>query len=319
MKDVHGILAADIHIRPDKPECRTDDYFQAIERKIDRIFSRAEQFNCPLYIAGDLGERSTWPNWLLTWFINKVYAYEIQVVIIPGQHDLPGHELSRWRESALGVLAAAGAITLLGTDGKGREGHVFGGEGVKIYPFPFEVPIRQIRKRADDIPCMAMTHQLVTGGKNDLEWEEEKGSTGLALLKKFPGYDLILSGDNHKPFVIEYEGRLLVNPGSMMRSRADQIDHQPRIYLWNINDNTVEEDFLPIEDGVVSREHVEIETERKEKSLAYVKHLKMGYEITLSFKDNMKKALTENRIIKRVKDKINKFMGEDNSDERKRR
>ena len=117
---------------------------------------------------------------------------------------------------------------------------------------------------------------------------------GLALLKKFPEYDLILTGDNHKPFVVEYEGRYLVNPGSMMRTTAAQVDHTPRVYLWYAESNKIDIHYLPITDDVVSREHL-LPTKKKEENEkrmdSFITALKNKKELKFSFRDNMNASL----------------------------
>ena len=52
-----AILAADLHIRPDTPVCRTDDYWAAQERKIDFILDLMREHDCPLLVAGEFTGR----------------------------------------------------------------------------------------------------------------------------------------------------------------------------------------------------------------------------------------------------------------------
>ena len=60
-----AILAADLHIRADTPLCRTDDYINAQWNKLNFIFDLCQKNDCPLLVAGDIGNKSQWPNWLL--------------------------------------------------------------------------------------------------------------------------------------------------------------------------------------------------------------------------------------------------------------
>ena len=53
-----AILCADLHIRPDTPICRTDDFFDAMSKKIDFILSLSKEHNCPILMAGDLGHKA---------------------------------------------------------------------------------------------------------------------------------------------------------------------------------------------------------------------------------------------------------------------
>ena len=53
---------------------------------------------------------------------------------------------------------------------------------------------------------------MVYEGKKS--WPGMKAGNALDMLKRLNGYDLIITGDNHKQFTVEYNGRWLINPGS---------------------------------------------------------------------------------------------------------
>jgi hypothetical protein len=126
------------------------------------------------------------------------------------------------------------------------------------------------------------------------------------LLRKYPMYDLIVTGDNHKPFVEEYEGRLLVNPGSIFRLTAGQIEHKPRVYLWYALTNTVEPVYLPIEKDVISREHIEIVEERNNRIDAFISSFNGDWNAHTSFEDNLEEFRKVNNVEKSVMDIIYK-------------
>jgi predicted phosphodiesterase len=88
-------------------------------------------------------------------------------------------------------------------------------------------------------------------------WYDPDSVSSKTLLRKAKQFDLIITGHNHDSFVIKVGGRLLVNPGSIMRSTTKQINHKPRVYLWYDEDNHVEPVFLPIEKNVLSTEVIE--------------------------------------------------------------
>jgi len=279
------ILTADWHIRADTPTSRTDDFTAVMWRKVQFINDLADEHNIPILIAGDVGHRSQWPNWLVEKFMSIIS--DIEIIAIPGQHDLPGHNLDAIRQSGFGILKRAGYLnsTLL-----------LNSILQSIAVFPYGTNITKTNA------VIAMTHQMVTKGKS--EWPGQVASSAKSLLKKFPDYKLILSGDNHQPFVVEYEGRLLVNPGSMMRSTADQIDHRPRVYLWEAKSNSVEAVYLPIEQGVIDRSHIDTKKEKDARIEAYTTRLSERYEVGLSYEENLKAYFEENRTRQPIKDRI---------------
>lgn len=307
-KKADAILSADTHLRPDAPTCRTDNFFVAQDKKLDFILDLCKKNDCPLLVAGDFGHKALnngWPTWFLRHIINKLK--DTEVFVIPGQHDLPNHRLDLWKQSGIGVLHEAEAIQVLLNDYRTitvNPSNTFPTSKFVLFPFPYGAKITSIirNKFEFDVPVVAMSHQMVI--ENTELWPGQTAQTGHQLLKQFPEYDLILSGDNHNPFVVEYKNRLLVNPGSMMRTTAAQIDHKPRVYLWYAKENKVTPVFLPIEQNVISRAHIEIAEERSERMDAYTKHAREDVEIELSYPDNIKRYLEKHRTQGRVKTKI---------------
>lgn len=120
------------------------------------------------------------------------------------------------------------------------------------------------------------------------------------LLDKFPQFDLIVTGHNHKAFVVEKDGRVLVNPGSLTRQEADKDEHKPRVYLWYAKSNTVTPVYLPIEKNVISREHLDRVKERDERISAFVERLDTDWQIGISFEENLERFEKENKVRKSV-------------------
>lgn len=312
-KNADVICCADLHIRPDTPAGRKDNYTIAIWRKVDFILDlSAQNGNCPILVAGDLGNKpgdrgekgeriieNAWPPWLLETLINKFQGHNI--IVIPGQHDLPNHRLDLWKRSGIGVLHAAGAITLLGPYDLENN---LGFKNFSLYGFPYGINI--IRPSFEkDIRTIAMAHISVI--ENKPRWPGDNAITGHSLLKQFPEYDLILTGDNHKPFVAEYKGRLLVNPGSMMRNTIDQKDHKPRVFLWYADENKVVPVFLPIEENVFDEKYIEAQQKSEAKDERFntlITRVKQDVEIKLSFETNVQTYLDKFRTEKSVIDKI---------------
>lgn len=140
--------------------------------------------------------------------------------------------------------------------------------------------------------------------KNNPLWPGQKDPKGNTILKKFIEFSIVHSGDNHNPFTAEYKNRVLVNPGSIMRSTAAQIHHKPRVYLWCASTNKVEPIYLPIKKGVVSRDHIEQQEEQDERRNAYVARMKTDYEISFSYEGNLEKHIKENDVEKEVEERI---------------
>ena len=162
----------------------------------------------------------------------------------------------------------------------------------------------QIIDNYDGDKEIALCHMMVIKDQKHKLWPDQQAQSAKRLLKKFPCYDLIVSGDNHQSFVVEYEGRILVNPGSLMRMSANQIDHQPSVYLWYAEENKIERVYLPIEKDVINTFHLEEVKDRNTRIESFINRLKDTEEMGLSFEKNMEEFFKTNRQRKRVVEKV---------------
>jgi DNA repair exonuclease SbcCD nuclease subunit len=281
-----AILTSDWHIRETTPTCRTDNFLKAQDDKIIFVRTLQQKYNCPVLHAGDL-----FHHWKPSpYLLSNIYNYiPREFYTVYGQHDLPQHNLENQVKCGAFNLATVGALTLL--DGV----HWGGDPELENYP-SFEIEDRQI----------LVWHHMVWQGKR--LWPGQTDPSAVAVLKKYPEYDLIVTGDNHKPFVEEYEGRLLVNPGSLTRQSADQIEHTPRVYLYYADNNTVRPVFCPIQKGeeVISRTHIQRVEQRDERIEAFISRLDEEWQVGLSFEQNLEAFFGKNRIRQSVKDIIYK-------------
>lgn len=289
MKKPTAILTGDIGLRADVPVARIDDFLAEQERKLTWLRDLQIQYDCPVLDSGDVFDNWKSPPWLLSMVIRLLPDW---MFTVPGNHDLPGHSLELLSKSSLAVVEAAGRITVA------LEKEWV--DDALIYPFPWgkePVPCSPIKKMLSVAICHIMTYQ------GDPPYPGCKDSDATRLLKKLSGYDLILTGHNHQSFVEQDEdGRLLVNPGSLMRENADQIDHKPCVYLWYAEEKRVELVFVPIKDNVLSREHLVRKEEKNLRMEAFIEKLNGGYEISMSFEKNIESHFQNNKTRQSVKD-----------------
>lgn len=305
MKQVNAVIIADLHLRGTIPQCRTDDFFSAMWKKTKQILDLALNNDCPLIIAGDIGHKSQWPNWLIEEFLNLYPPQQVwpQICIVPGQHDLPGHVLKDWAKSGIGVLKAAGAIHTIGAQGIPELPSSFNIDyGQKIKCFAYGQQITP-PKNSENI---ALAHTLAVSSDNEW-WLKDKSTNANLLLRKFPQYKLIITGDNHKTFIVEYEGRIHLNPGSVMRTNADQADHKPQAFLWYADENKIESVFLDIEENVIDRTHIDIKKHKDKRLEAYLNkmdEIAQEADFGLDYENNLKTYCAKNKTRKLVKDKV---------------
>ena len=281
-----AIFTSDWHLREDTPICYIGDYQKEQWDSVDYISNLQIQYNCPVLHAGDLFDAwKTSPNLLRQTILHLPKRF----LTIYGQHDLPSHNLQLVNKCGINTLEAGKHLTVLGGIHWGQ------------------TPIIQI---SDELKIKSKNilvwHIMNYVGR--LPWPGCKDHSAMNLLRKYYQYSVILTGDNHKTFTAELDGRILVNPGSLMRMDANQVDHKPCVFLWYAEDNLVKQVFLPIEPNVISREHIERKKERDNRIDAFVSKLNNKWIAKMSFEDNIESFKKENNVRKSVMDIIYEVM-----------
>jgi predicted phosphodiesterase len=282
------ILTSDWHLREDTPPCRTDNFWEAQWDKVGQVRALQVEHHCPVLHAGDLYHHWKPSPYLLTRTYQELPE---NFITVAGQHDLPNHSLELAEKCGLYNLNTTNRLEWDPTQGN------WGQEPWRCIFFPNRTPERHV----------AVWHRFVWDGK-EMPWPDCKEMTAKEILKKYPQYDLIVTGDHHKPFTYEYKGRLLVNCGCLTRQAADYADHRPRVWLWNAETNTVVPHYLKVNKQAVSREHLEQKEERDKRIDAFVSRLSDTWEVGISFEENLKRFISSNQVRKSVVDLIYKAL-----------
>lgn len=296
-----AILTADWHLRDTTPICRTDDFWKAQWDKVMHIVELQNRYNCPIIHAGDLFHTWKTSPFLLSTTMEYFNRFtEVRngpaFITVYGNHDLPQHNIDLFQRSGMNTLATAGKIVIM------ENGHW--GETVPMDSF-----LLQNLLGGTEFKDVAVWHKFTyTGAK---PWPGCQDPTAEQILRKFPEYRLIVTGDNHTPFVVKYKDRILVNPGSITRQTADQAEHSPRVYFWYSEDNSVKPILLPFQEDVITREHLEVKAERDIRMEAFISRLKEDWNVALSFEDNLREFLSVNKLRKSVIELIHKAMDVD--------
>lgn len=305
-KKVTAILSADIHLTDRIPVARTDDFLGAQLKKLSFLTDLQNQHDAVVLDAGDLFDK--WKS--SPWLVNRAFKYLPDTIItIPGNHDLPEHNQKLYYKSALkvlednkkGITVLRGMHSTTNFDDSRIVGIPFG----QLKHFDLEKNELLKDQLLDSPNNIALVHELTWPGKKP-PWDQHGYSADDVIDILSPYFNLIVTGDNHDGFTkySEDEECLLVNPGSMMRSNADRDRYRPRCYLYYASDNSVEPVYYPIEEGVLSRDHITTSKERDKRIEAYIERMNTQWEAGLSFTANMQKFFKENKVPKLVKELI---------------
>ncbi len=273
------IACADLHLRDSVPTCRIDKYWEAQEDKFIFLINKAIEFDCDIYCAGDFFHKAKSSSYLEAWAIKELQrltTVNLAFWVIPGQHDLPNHNIDLIDHSSLWVLSCANVIDII------------------LNPF------EQIAHLNHDI---AMVHKMIHLDKPI--HKSIKSTKALSLLKDDSITKLIISGDNHIPFITRYKKQILINCGSMMRMSADQIDYKPCFYYIEMDEENIKIERItyPIKANVIDRSYIDAEKERDYRIESFVDRIKNNdYEIELDFNKNLENFFKANRIRKPVQE-----------------
>lgn len=295
------IFTADWHIRDSTPESRTDDFVSAMTTKLQYIKELQEEHECPVLIAGDVFD-----HWKPS---PKLISYALEnmpdnVYAIPGNHDLPAHSLENVHKSGIHALSSAYTVDML-TTGHGliRKFKVSSGYNVAIHGFPYGVTLENITPD-DRIFQIAVVHKFIYDSTEPFPGASEVGCSAKNLIKQLNNFDIIITGDNHQTFTRALGDTVLVNPGSLMRSSAIQINHKPCVFLWYAETQTIKQVQLPINKSVISRDHLESAQENLSRRNAFIEKLDTKIEISNSFESNMKSMIAKNNTPVSIQSKI---------------
>lgn len=287
LHSVDAIFTSDWHLRDTVPPCRTDDFEIEQWGKVRFIMDLARTYDAPILHAGDLFHTWKPSPYLLSMAMNNIHPMGLLQTIY-GNHDLPQHNILLAVRCGVNTLINSHHIRL--ARGVHWNTELTGGQFI-------EIKGRRI----------LLWHIMTYQGKEPFPGCTDVPAGG--LLRKHRQFDVILTGHNHKTFVEELDGRLLVNPGCITRQEADKADFKPCVFLYCAKTNTVKKVFIPIEQGVVSKtSHVVDIEERNTRIDAFISRLNTDWDSSIDFVQNVGQALALNPVTKEVKSLINKAL-----------
>ena len=276
-----ALALGDVHLRSDRPECRTDEWWPTFCRKLDWLqalhldLSRDAGYRVPVLGPGDLFHRWNSPPEVITAAIERLPG---PLILVPGQHDLPQHSLPLLIKSALRTFLVArpdahlligGDAAQVGEGGCGMATRVIGWGWDAGDAWPPPIPPMK------DAFTIILTHRLIRNPGDGLP-RDAGGTDAARTLAAAPGADAVVSGDNHARFLAQRCGRWLINAGGFVRCSTAQLSHRPAVaILWRTAEGGLDVEWreVPIEDGVISVDHVERAAAHEERVRAFAEAL----------------------------------------------
>jgi hypothetical protein len=157
---------------------------------------------------------------------------------IPGQHDLPLHNMDLIHKSAFWTMVMAKRIQLIKPGGHAIDGKII------LHGFPWGSPIQPIDNDKEGFH-IAVCHQYFWTGVHHYPGAS-KNKQAKAMKEFIQGYDAVLFGDNHKGFLTQVNGIPVMNCGTFMRRASDEVDYRPQVGFIH-SDGSIDPYYLPIE------------------------------------------------------------------------
>ena len=272
------IVSSDWHLRPDKPRCRLDeDWLDTQLKGIQFVYDTAIENDADVIIAGDIFHYPQVPDYIINMFLQIALASMKKTYIIPGQHDLPWHSWKNVNKSSFGTI-----WELV----KSNNPHFRDAKEIADSA-PYGQEIENTGKE------IVVMHRAVY--KNAVPEYMDDGIIAEELLKQYPKAKYIICGDNHDGFIYEEDYRYVINTGCLIRQAADKKNYQPFIVFVDTEKGIVKKLFVPEEGDLVTDEYLREDEERSERVEAFVSSISKGKNVSLSFEENLKKAIQKNK------------------------
>jgi len=258
------LITGDWHYRKKKPRNRLDNNYQeSINIKIKKIFDAARYHGCKYILQpGDMFDDADVSDSTKREFLQLMSTAPCPILTVPGQHDLRNHS-KVWQNTPMGIMDAGdNNVIVVNQPLKFDDFSVYNsGWGEKI-PDP----------NPEDKFSILLCHKLII--KKNVPYAYDYAAD--EILRKYP-YDLIVSGDNHQHFIETDSHKMLVNCGSLMRTRIDQSDHTPCAYIYGMKEGALITQIIldvpPFRD-IMDVEKAEEEAEKNENLKSFIKKVK---------------------------------------------
>lgn len=304
-----AVLCSDIHLCHTCPPARSaePDWYAVMERILVQLSAIALYHDAPILCAGDVFDRWNSPPELINFAIERLP----QMYAIPGQHDLPYHELGNIEKSAFWTMVLADRIigdpVRLVLEWRERKLAVDG------YPWGTEIKVGRSTTSCDGSSSankllhVALVHKYVwTMGKGYPGAPEE----GKTINFSMPGYDVAVFGDNHQSFYTRCDGgSVVVNPGCLIPRKSDERGIGSSVYLLK-EDKSIERVRLDTsEDKWIETDDVKTAEAELSGMQDFLDEIRSLDSDSLDFEAAVRKYCTDNKVSKQTERLVLESMG----------
>lgn len=108
------LYVTDTHIRGTTPRSRTDDFVDALRKKLNEVVDIAEREKVDAVLhGGDLFDRPDLSPAVVRDFARLLRRLKVPIYVVAGNHDVFGHNPDTVDRTMLGLLDAFGTVRLI--------------------------------------------------------------------------------------------------------------------------------------------------------------------------------------------------------------
>jgi predicted phosphodiesterase len=289
----------DVHIADDVPICRKDDFKATQLRKMDKINEIVG--NNTLLIAGDLFE---------TWNCSFALAHEVNTrmpdntFFVYGNHDLPYHsyeEKARTPFTLLSMVELRGYVCSEWVDRA----------DLGMYGASWGCPIPTIE---DESATNVLVQHRMCYYKEPVFGRDGDAYDVTKLFEKpeYAQYNVVITGDNHKPFVYWKDDKhVWINTGPIMRHSVTEREYDPSVTCIEIEDTIkVTRISLGADVNAVDRTEMYEKQSRDELVSEFANGLTTQTEKSLDFEHVLSVFMDNNNIRQETQEAVRKDVEE---------
>lgn len=293
------VMISDLHLLAEQPQSRLDNAVEAQQEKFSFVLKYCFDNECILLCAADVFDKPR--SWvLLPRIIDLLNKYRVDFFTVFGGK---GHDTYLYsdvgRESTnLGILEKSGLINILKEE---PYGEVLGRKNkfLQIYGCSYGEEIPKVKEKSF-LSILVIHAPISDQGVGIGDYINAR-----KFLKMNKDYKIILCGDIHRKFLIEFNGRYIINTGPMFRKEATEYNfqHKPGFYVFDTEEFIFDWIEIPHKkaEKVLSRDHINKVKNRDKLMERFNFKLKEGNEEGVTFFDNLSIIMNQIRINKNIK------------------
>lgn len=220
---VIAVLCADIHLSSSPPRARREepDWFKAMKKPLDDLAHLSTHYNAPILCAGDI-----FNHWKADpALINFALKYLPPMYAIPGQHDLPLHNIDLIEKSAFWTMVLSERVIPII-----QKAPVSIENDIILHGFYWGKKLTPLKRIVKSKYHVALVHDFLWT-KNHTYPNAPKTNKASQYRDRVEGYHAVVFGDNHKGFKIKLNNVPVWNCGTLMRRNSDEKEYVPKIGL----------------------------------------------------------------------------------------